>query len=312
MIKGVDLSQWNEGLTIAAVKKAGFEFAILRAGFTGYAKNRPKKKDEIFENLYKQAQAAKMPVGAYWYSCANDRASGEAEAKFMLENCLKGKKFEYPIYIDVEEKRWQDNNRKGVTDAIIGFCEYLTKKGYYAGVYASTSWFGNQIDTARLSSFTKWVANWSSKKPAFKYNHFDIWQNSSDGKINGFRVDTNVDYYGKFPELMLKHGLNGFKKKTPAPTPKPAPAPAKKPYSNGAESFNDKYKNGKAYTVTAKSSLRLRKKPVNGATVAYMPNGAKVMWYGFYTKVDGVVWRYVQYKANGKSIDGFCSSKYLK
>ena len=54
----------------------------------------------------------------------------------MYENCLKGKQFEFPIYIDVEDTHHQVNNKRGVTDAIIGFCEYLENLGYYVGIYA--------------------------------------------------------------------------------------------------------------------------------------------------------------------------------
>lgn len=225
MIKGVDLSQWNNGLTISAVMKAGYKFAILRGGYTGYVSARPKQKDTCFEDYYKQAKAAKMPVGCYWYSCADTKETGIEEANYLYEHCLKGKQFEYPIYIDVEESRWQLNKRARVTAAIIGFCETLTKKGYYCGIYASSSWFDNEIDTAKLTAYTKWVANWRKTKPSFKYNHFDIWQNSSDSNISGYRVDTNICYVD-FPALMKSKGYNGFKATETKPsTAKPTTKP---------------------------------------------------------------------------------------
>lgn len=209
MFKGVDLSQFQKGLKIASVKNAGFDFVILRAGFTGYGSNRSKQKDPCFEDFYSQAKAAKIPTGVYWYSCANDSASGKAEAEFLYQNCLKGKKFEYPIYIDVEETRWQSKNRKGVTDAIIAFCAVLNSYGYYGGVYSSLDWFANSIDTAKLNNISKWVAAWRSKKPNFSFSNFDIWQNSNTGKISGHTVDTNISYID-FPAMMKEKGLNGY------------------------------------------------------------------------------------------------------
>ena len=101
-IKGIDLSKHQKGLTIKAVKNAGFDFAILRGGYTGYGSSRPKVKDTEFENFYKQAQSNDFPVGAYYYSCANTLQGGIDEARFLYDQCLKGKKFDYPIYIDVE------------------------------------------------------------------------------------------------------------------------------------------------------------------------------------------------------------------
>lgn len=222
-VKGVDLSKHNGSLKIADVKKAGYDFVILRGAYTGYSSKRPKVKDPKFEDYYKQCKALKMPVGCYYYSCATSKAGGINEANFLYDNCLKGKTFEYPIYIDVEESRWQAHNKKGVTDAIIGFCETLKAKGYKnVGIYASVDWFNNKIDTSRLNAYTKWVAAWRSTKPSFKYNHFDMWQNSDNGKIAGHRVDTNICYVD-FAKP----------KEAPKPTLKPTPAKpsAKKGYT---------------------------------------------------------------------------------
>ena len=213
--KGVDLSRWNQGLKISSVKKAGCDYAILRGGYTGYG-DRSQNKDTAFEEFYAEAKKIGFPVGCYWYSCADSKESGLIEAKYLYEHCLKGKQFEYPIYLDVEESRWQAHKKKGVTDAIIAWCEYLESKGYYVGIYASLDWFNNKIDTARLSAYisayTKWVACWSKKKPSFKFNDFDIWQNSDKGSIAGSRVDTNIAYKD-FPAIMKKNGLNGYTKK---------------------------------------------------------------------------------------------------
>ena len=115
-MNGLDISVWQRGLLLENVKKAGYDFVILRAGYTGYGSSRSKNKDNCFEDFYNQAKKLGLKVGAYWYSCANDSATGRAEAEYMYNNCLKGKKFEFPIYIDVENPRWQSNNRKGATN----------------------------------------------------------------------------------------------------------------------------------------------------------------------------------------------------
>lgn len=208
-MRGVDISVYQKNLKIAQIKDAGYGFAILRGGFTGYGASRTKNKDTSFESFYAQAKEIGFPVGVYYYSCATNRAEGIAEAEYLYENCLKGKKFEFPIYIDVEEKRWQLGKKKEVTDAIIGFCEYLESKKYYVGVYASLDWFKNKLETDRLKGFTKWVACWATKKPAFKWNAFDLWQDSSSGNINGCRIDTDWSYVD-FPKIIEQLGLNGY------------------------------------------------------------------------------------------------------
>lgn len=208
-MKGIDISTYQNGLKMADVKAAGYEYVIIRAGYTGYGANRTKAKDKCFEGFYKDAKANGLNVGAYWYSCANNAATGKAEAEHMYNNCLKGKSFEMPIYIDVENPQWQQKDKKGTTDAIIAFCEYLEDKGYYVGVYASSYWFNSIIDTGRLSGYTKWVAAWSSKKPDFKYNAFDMWQNSDNGRIGSMRIDTDICYQD-FPNIIKAAGKNGL------------------------------------------------------------------------------------------------------
>ena len=209
-MKGMDISQWQKGLKISDIKNAGYEFVILRGGYTGYGYDRTKNKDTLFETFYKEAKELDFPVGCYWYSCANTKQGGIDEANFLYENCLVGKQFEFPIYIDVEDTHWQNDDKDGVTDAIIGFCETLEDKGYYSGVYASLSWFKNKIDTSRLSLYTKWVAAWSDTQPTFVWTAFGIWQNSNNGLIEGMKVDTDYCFVD-FPYIIKQAGLNGFK-----------------------------------------------------------------------------------------------------
>ena len=220
MKTGIDLSQFQPQMKMQTVKNTGFEFAILRAGCTGYGASRTMFVDPCFEKFYKDAKAVGLPIGAYWYSCADDTASGKREAEYLYKNCLKGKTFEYPIYIDVEESRWQANKRKGVTDAIIAFFETLEGYGYYVGIYSSQSWFDYYIDTPRLDKYSKWVACWRNTKPSFGFSHFDMWQNSSTGWCGGYRVDTNKCYVD-FPKIIKEKGLNGFPKKKPAKQDEP-------------------------------------------------------------------------------------------
>lgn len=193
-MRGIDISKHNKGLKLADVKNAGYDFAIIRTGYTGYGADRTKMRDICFDDFYAQAKKAGLLVGAYYYSCATNRAEGIAEAKFVLEK-IKGKTFDLPIYIDVEEIRWQMNKKAGVTDAIIGFCETIEQAGFSAGVYASIYWFNSHIDTKRLEKWSKWIASWSNKKPEFKFSRFDMWQYSDNGKIAGKNVDLNEAYF---------------------------------------------------------------------------------------------------------------------
>ena len=218
-IKGLDISSYQKGINFDLIK-SNVQFLILRAGFTGWGGDGTNKnKDTLFENFYAEAKARGIPVGAYWYSCANTYDKGKAEAEYMYNNCLKGKQFEYPICIDVEEDRHQQVGKGRMAEAIKGFCEYLESKGYYVSIYANTNYFNNYIDTASLGRYDKWLANWSSRKPSFKYGEYGMWQNSSDGNIGGMRVDTDFAYKD-YPTIIKNNKLNGYSGGTPAPAPK--------------------------------------------------------------------------------------------
>lgn len=207
-MKGLDISSYQKGISLDKIKNAGYEFLILRAGFTGYGTGVSYNKDNQFENFYDQAKSKNIPVGAYWYSCANTKEKGIAEANYMYENCLKGKKFEFPIYIDVEDTHWQKNNKTGTTDAIIGFCETLENKGYYVGIYSSYYWFNSVLDTDRLNDYDKWLACWCTNKPNLKWS-YGLWQNSDNGIVAGQKVDTNISYID-YPTIIKNKGLNGY------------------------------------------------------------------------------------------------------
>lgn len=208
-MKGIDISSWEKGLKL----KNDINFVILRASYTGYGGDGTSKyKDDTFEDFYNQCKNLNIPVGCYHYSCANTYDKGKSEGEFIYNNCLKGKKFEYPIYIDVEDTHHQQNNKRGVTDAIKGFCEYLESKGYYVGVYGSDiSTFQEKVYIDELKDYDKWVARYGSKPKYVK--DYQIWQSSENGSYNGYEVDTD-ECYINYPKIIKDGGFNGYGKTT--------------------------------------------------------------------------------------------------
>ena len=228
--KGLDLSSYQEGISFDAIKNSEYnKFVILRGGFTGWGTGVNYNKDKCFEGFYAEAKAKGIPVGCYWFSCANTYEKGVAEANFLYENCLKGKQFEYPIYIDVEDDHWQSGNKDGVTAAIKGFCETLEARKYYVGIYASDiSGFKEKMWVDQLGAYDKWVARYGSA-PSYVPT-YGMWQTSSTGRIDGYgdNLDTNIGYLD-YEKIIKDNKLNGFDGDTPAPTPTPTPTPTPQP-----------------------------------------------------------------------------------
>lgn len=229
-IFGIDLSSYQKGINLSQAKNEGVQFVILRAGYTGYGNGISKAKDNNFETFYSQCKNLGIPVGAYWFSCANTYQKGVDEANWMYENCLKGKQFEYPIYLDVEEDAGGRHYLSGagkaaITAGIKGFCETMESKGYYTGVYASSSWFSTLIDASIPNRFDCWVANWSNSNPGSPAH--GLWQFGGEtnkirsNKIAGYTVDQNYAYKD-YPSIIKSGKMNGFGSSSVAPVPTPS------------------------------------------------------------------------------------------
>lgn len=205
-IKGIDVSKYQGNIDFEKVKNDGIKFVIIRAGYGKYTK----QKDECFDENYKRAKAAGIPVGAYWYSYAESAEDAVNEAKACIE-VIKGKKFEYPIYFDMEEQK-QFAKGKAFCDSLVkAFCTELEKSGYFAGLYISRSPLQNCISEDVAERYALWVAEYADK---LNYGgSYGMWQYSSKGKVKGVSGNVDMDCcYTDYPDLIKKGGFNGYKK----------------------------------------------------------------------------------------------------
>lgn len=189
MIKGIDISCWQENVNYNELKKQGIEFAIIRIG---YGKNKSQK-DKLFETHYEGLKNAGIKIGIYLYSYMTSLEAGKQEA----ENCLyflKGRQIDLPIFIDLEENRTAKLGIDIVTKGAIEFCKTIKNAGYEAGVYANLNWFKNYVNPYKIieNGFKIWLAQWNDKITA-DFN-VDIWQYTSKGKLNGISGNVDLDY----------------------------------------------------------------------------------------------------------------------
>lgn len=196
------------------MKNAGIQFAILRAGYG----RELSQKDVRFEENYRNAKAAGIPVGAYWYSYAMTPEEARLEADVFL-SVIKGKQFEMPVYFDLEEKKQFDLGKEKVSAIMRTFLERVESAGYFVGLYGSASSLTTHTADDIKSRYTIWMAHWAEQT---NYSGaYSIWQYSDKGKVNGISGNVDLDTcYTDFPSTIKAKGLNGYGKEqisTPEP-----------------------------------------------------------------------------------------------
>ena len=220
MKNGIDVSRHQGVINWSAVST---DFAIIQAGY-GRATS---QKDTQFEANYNGCKSRNIPCGAYWYSYADSPEDAEREAVACLE-IIKGKKFEYPIYYDVEESAVLNLGKVKVSAIIRAFLKKVESAGYFVGLYMSASHLNNFVEDDIKNRYAVWVAHYGVNKPSYS-GSYGIWQKSSTGKISGINgnVDLNESYID-YPTVIKSAGLNGYPKQATNTTAQAVPKPVTK------------------------------------------------------------------------------------
>lgn len=193
-VHGVDLSENNGAVDFAALEAAGVEFVLLRCGYGNDLAEQDDKR--FFENVRK-ARDYGLPWGAYLYSYAMTAGEAESEAAHALRLLGQAGKPPYGVWFDMEDAdgykaaRGMPSNGDLVEFCRI-FCQRMEAAGYYAGVYASASWFTHQLNSPKLDPYDKWVAHWAAQ--CGYQGSYGIWQHTDRWVIGGKAFDGNWAY----------------------------------------------------------------------------------------------------------------------
>lgn len=185
-VMGIDVSAWQGSIDFRKVKEDGVNFVIIRIGHG-------RSVDQYFESNYKKAKKAGLKVGGYWYSTALSAGQAAAQRKLCLRT-IQGKKFEMPVFIDIEDLPQLRRGPALTTVVIKDFCKAVARKGYKAGFYTSRSFVGRFISrkTARNFGYVQWIAEWGTKNNyGYSYN---FWQFGT-GRVKGIHTPVDVDFY---------------------------------------------------------------------------------------------------------------------
>lgn len=198
---GIDVSRWQGNFDFAQAKKEGVKFVIIKCG----GGDGGLYKDSKFERNYDEARKNGLGVGAYFFGHANTTGEARDEANYCID-VLRGKKFDYPIFYDVEAG--------GITNSIVQtFCNTLEAAGYWCGFYTNLNWY-DKIDGAALAKrYSFWLANWSAQKPNIP--NVQMWQFGGEtnlirsNKVAGVVCDQSYCYVD-YPAMIKAAGKNGY------------------------------------------------------------------------------------------------------
>lgn len=199
--KGPDISAWQGDIDIKTLATQ-VDFFIFRA-YAGSSKDK-----KVDRNVQLAIESGK-PFGLYIYSYALNTAQAKEEAQRMVTLANSYSVKPNFLVIDMEDadgykRKYGMPSNQTLKDICTVEGEIFEQAGYYAMVYASSSWFKNQL--AGLTRFDKWVAHWPTSGGKQKgnatspdgenANNCGIWQFTSDGCLSGYngRLDMNYAY----------------------------------------------------------------------------------------------------------------------
>lgn len=214
LLLGVDVSHWQGVMNWARAKKAGVEFAFIKASEgTSY-------KDDQWRANVSGCMVQGIPWGIYHFW--SDAASPADQAR----NVLDAWNFSAcPIAIDVESfpmGLWPAANARSISELV----ERLEDKtGKRPTIYTSrTKWDGRVKSSSNWRKLPLWVANYGVNKPILPEDWTDwmVWQytNNGDGTKYGAQSNT-IDLNHVKREYLVYYGL--IQDEAPEPPPVPDP-----------------------------------------------------------------------------------------
>ena len=216
--KVIDISQFNNVVDWEKVKKTGYH-VIIRIGYrgshTGVITYDPRYKE------YRDAcEKYGIPYSLYFFPCSITDAEADEEALFIKQE-VEASNIEMPVWLDSEvvqrDKSGRSDNlsKEKRTRYLKIILEKLLSWGIPCGIYASRSWYYNNIDMEQIPKdavANTWVAEYGVGMTKYT-GYFVMWQYSSKESVDGIKgnVDMSNQYYDfymdiKKDETSVNHG----------------------------------------------------------------------------------------------------------
>jgi GH25 family lysozyme M1 (1,4-beta-N-acetylmuramidase) len=181
-MKGIDLSEHNNG----NIDFSQYDFVILRANWWT-------TEDKKFKTFADKLDKLGIPYGVYCYDYCGDEKTALEQAEYTY-NLIKDRDIKMGVWMDMEDADgWKQKNgylnKEHCSMVCKVFCDFFKKRGYFTGVYASSSWFDSMIEE---NGYPKWIANWGTNDGTCQGDF------SADGILHQYTstpIDKDVAYH---------------------------------------------------------------------------------------------------------------------
>lgn len=206
----IDVSRYQGEIDWAQVAAAGYKGAILKTVSTNHRLSKRADGlyiDPTFEANYRNARAAGLDVGVYYYTYATSEAMADAELA-LLRQAVYGKEFSLPVCVDVEENKLKPMSTLDLTNLTAYALEQVEKMGFYAQLYTYTYYSNMELDMGRLANrWDVWLSDTTGSTPKVNYR-YNAHQHNHHGCVPGITGDTDLNVTTlNYPKIIKTKGL---------------------------------------------------------------------------------------------------------
>lgn len=176
---------WN------AIKRNGFDFAVIRAGWG--SEDYPNQNDPQFVTNVKGAAENNIPFYLSFIAYASNSERAVAEAEYFLREMEEyfpeeGKKHLVSVVYNMTDSSFYNNSAQLNTDIALAFAQRLGEHGYDTLICANKTVFSNMdIDTLLENNvgiyyrYYPYIIDFSSPATPVNAESVDMWEYRSDG-----------------------------------------------------------------------------------------------------------------------------------
>lgn len=206
----IDVSRYQDLIDWAQVAAAGYKGAMLKTVSTNHRLSKRADGlyiDPTFEANYRNARAAGLDVGVYYYTYATSEAMADAELA-LLRQAVYGKELTMPLAVDVEENKLKPMSTLDLTNLTAYALEQVEKMGFYAQLYTYTYYSNMELDMGRLANrWDVWLSDTTGSTPKVNYR-YNAHQHNHHGCVPGITGDADLNVTTlNYPKIIKTKGL---------------------------------------------------------------------------------------------------------